>query len=185
MRMFGGGQSVWLNRECKGIQIPEGTPKILENGSQVYITQILGGMFTVETEFGYLVRIDGKDADALGQEIPPERQAIEISSDKTLEDIVWEQLKTCYDPEIPVNIVELGLIYNCQLLPLAEGGTEVAIQMTLTAPGCGMGEVLKSDIETKLVDIPGVKSAKIELVFDPAWESGMMSEAARLQLGMM
>jgi probable FeS assembly SUF system protein SufT len=185
MHMFGGGQESTLTRDCKGVQIPEGTPTILEKGHLVYITQVLGGMFTVETEFGYLVRIDGKDADALGQEVPPERRTIEFSEHKSLEETVWAQLRTCYDPEIPVNIVELGLVYECKVSPLEEGGNRADIQMTLTAPGCGMGEILKSDVETKLLDIPGITTASVEVVFDPPWESGMMSEAARLQLGMM
>lgn len=184
MHMFGGGLETTLSRDCKAIQIPDGTSVILEQGHHVYITQVLGGMFTVETEFGYLARIDGRDADALGQEIPPERKLVD-NSDKSLDEQIWAQLRTCYDPEIPVNIVELGLIYECKIIPLDDNENRVDIMMTLTAPGCGMGEILKSDIETKVLDIPGVKSANIDLVFDPPWESSLMSEAARLQLGMM
>jgi len=137
-------------------------------------------MFTVETEWGYLVRIDGKDADALGQEVPQERQKPDWSQYKTLEDSAWAQMKTCYDPEIPVNIVDLGLIYK---LENKEG--HLHVDMTLTAPGCGLGEVLRSDIEARLVDIPGVESVTIDLVFDPPWSAEMMSDAARLQLGVM
>jgi len=185
LHMYGGGQSVYLTRDCKGIQIPEGITKILDEGSQVYITQVLGGMFTVETEYGFLMRIDGKDADALGQEIPPERQALDADDGKSVEEKVWQQLKTCYDPEIPVNIVDLGLIYECKINEVGQEGHEVSIKMTLTAPGCGMGEVLTKDVETKIREIPGVFTVNIELVFDPAWENSMMSEAARLQLGMM
>ncbi len=191
MHMYGGGVNVKLSRDVMGIQIPDGNPVTLEQGHEVYIMQVLGGMFTVETEWGYLARVDGKDADALGQEIPPERQKPDWSKFTTLEDAAWAQLRTCYDPEIPVNIVELGLIYKLQLAPSpleGEGrgeGSVLHVDMTLTAPGCGMGEVLRNDIETKLLDIPGVKAVVIDLTFDPPWNSEMMSDAARLQLGMM
>jgi len=180
MHMYGGGLNVQLTRDCKAIQIPNGETMTLEQGHEVYITQVLGGMFTVETEWGYLVRIDGQDADALGQEIPKERQQPDWSLFPSLEDAAWAQLKTCYDPEIPVNIAELGLVYKLEIQD-----QHMQVQMTLTAPGCGMGEVLKTDIETKLIEIPGIETVTIDLVFDPAWSSEMMSEAARLQLGMM
>ncbi|MES2503562.1 MAG: putative Fe-S cluster assembly protein SufT [Myxococcota bacterium] len=178
--MYGGGLSVKLSRDCKAIQIPNGEMMTLEAGHEVYITQVLGGMFTVETEWGYLVRIDGTDADALGQEIPKESQKPDWSKFSNLEEAAWSQLKTCYDPEIPVNIVELGLIYKLELVD-----SHLQVQMTLTAPGCGMGEVLRTDIETKMMAIPGIETVTIDLVFDPAWSSEMMSDAARLQLGMM
>lgn len=180
MHMYGGGLNVQLTRDCKAIQIPNGETMTLEQGHEVYITQVLGGMFTVETEWGYLVRIDGQDADALDQEIPKERQQPDWSLFPSLEDAAWAQLKTCYDPEIPVNIAELGLVYKLEIQD-----HHMQVQMTLTAPGCGMGEVLKTDIETKLIEIPGIETVTIDLVFDPAWSSEMMSEAARLQLGMM
>lgn len=180
MHMYGGGLNVQLTRDCKAIQIPNGETMSLEQGHEVYITQVLGGMFTVETEWGYLVRIDGQDADALGQAIPKERQKPDWSSFPSLEDAAWAQLRTCYDPEIPVNIVELGLVYKLEIQ-----NQDIRVQMTLTAPGCGMGEVLKTDIESKLIDIPGIETVTIDLVFDPAWSSEMMSDAARLQLGMM
>ncbi|MBL4818830.1 MAG: putative Fe-S cluster assembly protein SufT [Deltaproteobacteria bacterium] len=178
--MYGGGLSVKLTRDCEGIQIPNGDPMTLEKDHEVYITQVLGGMFTVETEWGYLVRIDGKDADSIGQEVPPERQKPDWSKFAYLEESAWAQLKTCYDPEIPVNIVELGLIYK-----LENKDGHLHVDMTLTAPGCGMGEVLRNDIESKLQEIPDVKSVVIDLVFDPPWNSEMMSDVARLQLGMM
>ena len=186
MHVFGGGQEVEILRDCRAIIIPDGSATELKKASRAYITQVLGGMFTVETENGYLVRIDGLDADALGQPVPAERKTKEqLASDgKSLEEMVWAQLRTCYDPEIPVNIVDLGLIYDCKVLSEQEDH-RAEVQMTLTAPGCGMGEVLKGDIEQKLLDVPGIKSAHVEIVFDPAWESSMMSEAARLQLGMM
>jgi probable FeS assembly SUF system protein SufT len=183
--MYGGGQMINLERDVDAIQIPEGTRLRLEKGHPVYIMQVLGGMFTVETEAGFLARIDGRDADAIGQEIPPERKVPDASENKSIEEHVWEQLRTCYDPEIPVNIVELGLIYEVKVSEFEPGGHRVDVQMTLTAPGCGMGEILKQDIETKLLEIGDVKVANVEIVFDPAWEAAMMSEAARLQLGMM
>ena len=184
MRMYGGGQGVFLTRDCSSVQIPDGILQIIPEGSQVYITQVLGGMFTVETEMGYLARVDGKDADALGQKVPDEC-LVQFSDDMTLTEKVWAQLKTCYDPEIPVNIVDLGLIYDCQVVPHAEFTNEVLLKMTLTAPGCGMGEVLTNDIEKRILEIPGIGHAQIELVFDPAWSNEMMSEAARLQLGLL
>lgn len=185
MHMYGGGQKIDLTRDVDAIQIPEGTKLRLNKGDAVYVMQVLGGMFTVETEQGYLARIDGRDADAIGQEIPPERKPIDMSLSKTVEEHVWEQLRTCYDPEIPVNIVELGLIYEVKVRDFESGGYRVDIEMTLTAPGCGMGEILKQDIEQKVLDIGDVKVANVEIVFDPPWESSMMTEAARLQLGMM
>jgi probable FeS assembly SUF system protein SufT len=185
MHMYGGGQMITLSRDVDAIQIPEGTRMHLEKGHAVYVTQVLGGMFTVETETGFLVRIDGRDADAIGQEVPPERKQVERSEHKSVEEHVWEQLRTCYDPEIPVNIVELGLIYEVKVGDFEGGGARVDVRMTLTAPGCGMGEILKQDIEQKILDIPDVTVASVEIVFDPPWESAMMSEAARLQLGMM
>ncbi|MBH1989535.1 MAG: putative Fe-S cluster assembly protein SufT [Myxococcaceae bacterium] len=178
--MYGGGVNVQLSRDCVGIQIPNGDSMTLEQGHEVYITQVLGGMFTVETEWGYLVRIDGKDADALGQTVPEERQKPNWEQYASLEEAAWAQLRTCYDPEIPVNIVELGLVYELEIL-----GSDLRVQMTLTAPGCGMGEVLKNDIETKLREIPGIETVIIDLTFDPPWSTERMSDAARLQLGMM
>jgi probable FeS assembly SUF system protein SufT len=185
MHMYGGGQKIDLTRDVNAIQIPEGTKLLLKQSDPVYVMQVLGGMFTVETEQGFLARIDGRDADALGQEVPPERKPIDMTQSKSVEEHVWEQLRTCYDPEIPVNIVELGLIYNVKVIDFDAGGYRVDIEMTLTAPGCGMGEILKQDIEQKVLDIADVKVANVEIVFDPAWESSMMTEAARLQLGMM
>ena len=183
--MYGGGQKIELTRDVDAIQIPEGTKLNLTKGDPVYVMQVLGGMFTVETENGYLARIDGRDADAIGQEVPPERKPIDMTQSKSVEEHVWEQLRTCYDPEIPVNIVELGLIYDVKVIDFDGGGYRVDIEMTLTAPGCGMGEILKQDIEQKILDIGEVRVANVEIVFDPAWESSMMTEAARLQLGMM
>jgi probable FeS assembly SUF system protein SufT len=157
-------------------------------GTQVRVTQSLGGTFTVVTERGYMVRIGAKDADAIGKEKVTESEArmpTTVEGPQDIEKLVWDQLKTCYDPEIPVNIADLGLIYSCFITPLPEGGNGVEIKMTLTAPGCGMGESLKADVESKILCIPGIKAANVELVWDPPWDRSMISEAAKLELGMM
>lgn len=184
-----GGTEVEVSRDVTTVIIPDGTESIIPKGAQVFIQQVLGGMFTVQTEEGFLMRIDGKDADAIGQEIPSERRAItaEEALQKGIEACVLEQLKTCYDPEIPVNIVDLGLIYAQEIKPCSDNPHEylVRIEMTLTAPGCGMGEVLKSDVEKKICDIPIVRDVMVDLVFDPPWESAKMSESAKLQLGFL
>lgn len=181
------GMQVEVTRDVIAIIIPDGVEATIYEGEHIFIQQVLGGMFTVQTEKGYLMRVDGKDADALGQPLPNERRAVsaEEVSEKGLKACVMEQLKTCYDPEIPVNIVDLGLIYECEVKIVDEGVQIVRIEMTLTAPGCGMGEILKSDVEKKVRDIPGVKAVVIDLIFDPPWESSLMSEAAKLQLGFL
>jgi probable FeS assembly SUF system protein SufT len=181
-----------ISRECKAITIPYGTETVVFKDEKVYLTQTLGGSFTLQRDNGQLVRIEGKDADALGKEVPAEAKVFKISygdegkvSDQDVEKSVWDTLKTCYDPEIPVNIVELGLIYGCVLKEHPEGGKKVDIVMTLTAPGCGMSTVLKAEIEQKLSRIPGVKESFVEVTFEPPWNQSLMTEAARLQLGMM
>lgn len=182
------GTEVETSRSLTAIVIPDGTLTILQSGEKVFIQQVLGGMFTVQSADGQLLRIDGKDADALSQPIPHERKNVTIEEvqEKGLEEVVLEQLKTCYDPEIPVNIVDLGLIYERSIKPYPNIEDEflVYIQMTLTAPGCGMGEILKSDVENKIKDIPTVKEVMVEVIFDPPWESSLMSDAARLVLGL-
>ncbi len=179
-----------LTREVEAVQIPYGQKIGLPGGSEVSIHQVLGGNYTVQTEDGLLVRIDGRDADALGFEPSKGEPAPAPSEDATLDldrvvKAVWDHLRTCYDPEIPVNIVELGLVYECRVAPEPSGGFGVDVKMTLTAPGCGMGPILQSDAEQKIQTIPGVKRVTIELVLDPPWDPGRMSEAARLELGMM
>jgi probable FeS assembly SUF system protein SufT len=169
----------YVRRECRAIQIPEGTPAMLSQGTRVRITQALGGSFTVATERGYLFRIESRDADALGK-APGE--PLNTTEGGTLEDQVWTLLRTCYDPEIPINIVDLGLIYSCEIL---DDGRKVAIKMTLTAPGCGMGPILAQDVKDKVGGLPGVEEADVEILFDPPWNQNMMSEAARLELGML
>ena len=174
-----------LSRDCEAVQIPSGTKLTVPGGTRVRITQSLGGTYTVITETGYMVSIAGKDADALGIEASASCEPTASGEEIPLDKKVWAQLRTCFDPEIPVNIVDLGLVYSCQILPLPEGGQRVEIKLTLTAPGCGMGEYLRSDIQNKLLGIPGVKQALVELVWEPHWNPNMMSEAAKLQLGML
>jgi probable FeS assembly SUF system protein SufT len=173
-----------LKREVIATTIPYGQKTTLPKGANVEITQELGGSFTVLTDYG-LLRIEGKDSDALGREsAAPVVAAADIPADaKTVATEVWNQMKTCYDPEIPVNIVELGLVYENKVEPV-DGGYKVDVKFTLTAPGCGMGPILQSEVQGKVLAIPGVKTANIEVVFDPPWTQAMMSEAARLQLGM-
>ena len=170
-------------RDVAAREIPSGTPITLRAGDPVIITQSLGGSYTVMTPVGFLARIDGKDADAIGEPVVAADAAAQ--SGKSTEELVWDQLRTCYDPEIPVNIVDLGLVYGCTLTPLPDGGQKVDVKFTLTAPGCGMGDVLREDIKTKLLTVPDVRDADVQVVFDPPWSLQMMSDAAKLQLGMM
>ncbi len=176
-----------VSRDVKAVEIPQGTPTLLPTGTHVRITQSLGGSYTVVTDAGQLVRIEARDADSIGKEIPAGPADSEIAETGEaagpLEDQIWTQLKTCFDPEIPVNIVDLGLVYSCDVTAMPAGGNKVDIKMTLTAPGCGMGPVLAQDVKTKVESIPGVEQADIEVVWDPQWNQNMMSEAARLQLG--
>ncbi|HTR01956.1 MAG TPA: putative Fe-S cluster assembly protein SufT [Thermoanaerobaculia bacterium] len=169
-------------RDVDAREIPSGTPITLRAGDPIIITQSLGGSYTVMTPVGFLARVDGKDADAIGEPVAvPDAAAQE---GKPTEELVWDQLRTCYDPEIPVNIVDLGLVYACTLAPVADG-QKVDVKFTLTAPGCGMGDVLREDIKAKLLTVPDVKEADVQVVFDPPWSLQMMSDAAKLQLGMM
>ena len=135
------------------------------------------------TPVGFLARIDGKDADAIGEQVAAVDEAAQAG--KTTEELAWDQLRTCFDPEIPVNIVDLGLVYSCAVDAAAGGRQRIDVKFTLTAPGCGMGDVLREDIRGKLVSIPGIKDADVQVVFDPPWSMQMMSDAAKLQLGMM
>jgi probable FeS assembly SUF system protein SufT len=153
---------------------------MLPVGTQVRITQTLGGSYTILTDRGHMFRIDAKDADALGI---TNAQPTLIPAEEFCEKLVWDQLKTVYDPEMPVNIVDLGLIYSCQITDLP-GGRRIEVKMTITAPGCGMGEVLRADIERKLKGLPTVSEVNVNVVLDPPWHPGLMSEAARLQLGL-
>ena len=177
-------EPVTLTRDVDAIIVPAGMNVKLRQGQQGFITQALGGSFTVYVE-GNLFRIAGNDADALGKEAADVPQLPPNASDEDVRGLAWLQMKTCYDPEIPINIVDLGLVYSCDVLPDEDGGRVLDIKMTLTAPGCGMGDVLVQDVRDKVEIIPTVKRADVELVFDPPWSQSMMSEAARLQTGMM
>jgi len=176
-------EPVTLQRDVEAIMVPAGIPVTLREGKTGLITQALGGSFTVYIE-GNLFRIPGKDADALGKEpmigpeLPPN------ATDEDVKELVWQQMRQCYDPEIPVNIVDLGLIYDCEITRDTEGERIASIKMTLTAPGCGMGEILVQDVKDKVEMVPTIKRADVELVFDPPWNRTMMSEEARLQTGM-
>ena len=180
-------EPITLLRNCEAALIPDGTPIRLEKDSIVTITQALGGSYTVNIN-GNLARVSGKDADALGFEIEENNDKSEpvkeLTGNGSVEEaLIWEQLRTCYDPEIPIDIVELGLIYNCSVTPV-EAGNQVDITMTLTAPGCGMGEFLADDVRSKISSLPSVTQVNVELTFDPPWNQTMMSEAARLQTGL-
>lgn len=177
-------QTVALSRDVIGTLIPAGTKVELPAGTSATITQALGGSYTVQVE-GHLFRLEGKDADALGKEPTRGIQVPDNATDADLEKAVWDQLRTVYDPEIPINVVELGLIYECKLGPAAEGKRKAMIRMTLTAPGCGMGDILVADARAKVLEIPGIVEADVQLVFDPPWTQDKMSEAARLQSGLM
>ncbi len=172
-----------ISREVPAIQIPDGTPVVIPHGTRVLITQELGGAFTVMTDRGALFRIDPENADALGKEVA-ERPVV-AAEGESVEERVWSQMKKCYDPEIPVNIVDLGLVYDCTVEERPEGEKLVRIQMTLTAPGCGMGPILADDVKRRIEELPEIAEARVEVVFDPPWNQNMMSEAARLQLGFM
>ncbi|MDH3274066.1 MAG: putative Fe-S cluster assembly protein SufT [Gammaproteobacteria bacterium] len=183
--MFGHtNEPIALSRDVKAIIIPAGEELTLREGTTGFITQSLGGSFTVYVE-GNLFRIAGADADALGKEPVPPPEVPDNASDADIEAVIWSQLKTCYDPEIPVDIVELGLIYRCQIETLGNGQRSVTVDMTLTAPGCGMGDVLVQDAREKIAVIPTVSDVDVRLVFDPPWNQGMMSDEARLQTGLM
>jgi probable FeS assembly SUF system protein SufT len=173
-------EQIVLSRDVDATQIPSGIPHPLTSGTKVRLMQALGGSYTVMTDIGYMVRVDAKDADALG--LIPAASATDAPQEFS-EKLVWDKLRTVYDPEIPVNVVDLGLIYACQIEPVAEGN-KIDIRMTMTAPGCGMADVLKADIQRKISDIPSVKELNVEVVFEPPWHPGRMSEAARLQLGL-
>ena len=173
-----------LQRDVEAIMVPAGVPVTLRADKSGFITQALGGSFTVYIE-GNLFRVAGKDADALGQEVMSGPELPPNATDDDVKSLVWEQMKSCYDPEIPVNIVDLGLIYECEIAHDEAGERIARIQMTLTAPGCGMGEVLVQDVKDKVEVVPTIKRADVELVFDPPWNQSMMSDAARLQTGMM
>ncbi|HNU10774.1 MAG TPA: putative Fe-S cluster assembly protein SufT [Rubrivivax sp.] len=164
--------------------VPSGEPIEIPAGTAVTITQALGSSFSVVAG-GQLVRIDGADADAIGREVPPPPPTLSKgASIEEVNDLVWATLKTCYDPEIPIDIVELGLVYRCDIEPQEDGRYKVDIDMTLTAPGCGMGEVIANEVADKVLALPAISQVDVQMVFDPPWDRYRLSEAARLQLGM-
>jgi probable FeS assembly SUF system protein SufT len=176
-------EPVRFERDCDAVLVPQGEAVTLPAGSIGYITQALGGSWTVFVE-GNLMRIAGKDADAIGKEPPAAIELPEGASDDEVEKLVWTQLRTCFDPEIPINVVDLGLVYEATVARNDDGQRRVEVRMTLTAPGCGMGDILVDDVRSKIELIPTVAEADVELVFDPPWNRNMMSEVARLETGM-
>jgi probable FeS assembly SUF system protein SufT len=175
-------------RELEAIQIPSGNKTVIPAGTPGVVTQTLGGSYTIATYQG-LARVTEKDLDALGLEKPAssngERPATTGNAGPVDEKAVWDQLRQCYDPEIPVNIVDLGLVYDCKLIETPENGTKVEVKMTLTAPGCGMGPAIAHDAQSKILSIEGVAEADVQLVWDPPWNQNMISEAGRMKLGMI
>jgi probable FeS assembly SUF system protein SufT len=176
---------ITLTRDVDAAIVPVGDKVTLKQGEQAQLTQSLGGSYTVVVN-GNMFRIESKDADALGFE-PPKKLAATGApvSQENLEKEIWNQLRSCYDPEIPVNIVDLGLIYDCHISPMTASGYKADIKMTLTAPGCGMGPMLAQDVQNKLLSLEGVEDVSVELVWDPPWNQSMLTEAAKLQLGLM
>ncbi len=179
-------EQVELGRDCEVIQIPAGIGVTLPKGTVAIVTQSLGGSYTLQVpSFGGLYRLPGKDGDAIGKEVGVAQATSEAApTSDDLELRVWEQLKTCYDPEIPVNIVDLGLVYDMQIARLPDGANRVDVKMTLTAPGCGMGASIAYDARMKLLGVPGVEEAEVELVWDPPWSPQMISPEGRQLLGM-
>jgi probable FeS assembly SUF system protein SufT len=175
--------SIELARDCDAVQIPHGAPVSLPKGTPVDITQTLGGTFTVHAHGG-LYRIAGKDADALGLETPTEEKKAVVAAVDVDEKQIWEMLRSCYDPEIPVNIVDLGLVYDLAVEKLPTGTSRVNVKMTLTAPGCGMGGVIAGDAQQKILTLDGVEEANVEVVWDPPWHQSMISEQGRRVLGL-
>ena len=175
-----------MSRDLEVILIPSGQKYTVPAGTKGVITQALGGSYTIATSYG-LSRVAEKDLDALGlQKTQTEqKQKAARTNGEVAEDEVWNQLKQCYDPEIPVNIVDLGLVYDCRLIKKDDGGTRVEVKMTLTAPGCGMGPAIAHDAQAKILSIDGVDEAEVQLVWDPPWNQNMISEAGRMKLGMM
>ncbi len=177
-------ETITLSRECSAVIIPAGEEVTLPEGTSGFLTQALGDSFTLYIE-GNLFRIAGIDADALGKEpikppaVPPD------ATEEEFESVIWQQLKTCFDPEIPINIVDLGLVYRCEVELNDAGQRIVEVEMTLTAPGCGMGDIIMADVREKIEIIPTIERADVELVFDPPWNQSMMSEEARLEAGLL
>jgi probable FeS assembly SUF system protein SufT len=176
-------EPVVIRRDVEAIMVPSGQPITLKLGLAGYITQALGGSFTLYVE-GNLYRISGEQADAIGKEVVRPPTLPPNATEEDVRELAWEQMRSCYDPEIPINIVDLGLVYECKVTPNEDHTRNLNVTLTLTAPGCGMGDVLVQDIKEKLAAIPTVHAVDVQLTFDPPWSQSMMSEAARLQTGM-
>lgn len=175
---------ITFSRDCDATMIPSGTKGKIIKGERGIITQALGGNYTVAVN-GNLYRIEGEDAEAIGKELV-KKEKEEFQDGQTVDEkAVWDAMRSCYDPEIPVNIVDLGLIYSCDFSKAESGGTLVDVSMTLTAPGCGMGPIIAQEVEQKISGVPGVADVMVSLVWDPPWGQNMMTEAARLQLGLL
>ncbi len=177
-------QLISLSRDCEVISVPYGEKEILKEGTEVQIMQALGGSYTIYTVEG-MFRINGTNADAIGKEVEKPPSLPENITDDEFEEKVWDQMKTVFDPEIPINVVDLGLIYDCRLNKSEDDNFIIEVDMTLTAPGCGMADVLVADIQERVEMMPRVVSVKVELVLDPPWSMEMMSEAARLEAGLI
>jgi probable FeS assembly SUF system protein SufT len=179
-------EEVTISRDVEVVMIPQGITTTLRAGTPAVITQSLGDSYTLQVQsFGGLYRLSGANADAIGK-TPSGAAAAPVDPEaEVTEDQIYAELRQVYDPEIPVNIVELGLIYDLAIEKLASGGSRVAVKMTLTAPGCGMGDIIADDARRRIAAIPGVADADVQVVFDPPWNQSMMSEAAKLELGML
>jgi len=173
--------AIHLKRDCAVVRIPAGSTDTLTAGTEVHLTQTLGGSYTVQAPGG-LFRIAPQDADALGLEPAPATAS--AAPGPVNEQVLWETLRTCFDPEIPVNIVDLGLVYDMQFTPLPSGGSRVDVKMTLTAPGCGMGPAIAGDAQVKLLNLEGVEDATVEVVWDPPWHHSMITPAGKQVLGL-
>jgi probable FeS assembly SUF system protein SufT len=177
-------REIELLRDCDAIQIPSGNPIILPKGMKVIVTQSLGGTHTVATPGG-LARIEMTNADALGMDAVSQPAQPKVAVGDSFESSVWDQLKTVFDPEIPVNVVDLGLVYDCKVTDKDDGGKSVLVRMTLTAPGCGMGPAIAADARSRILAIEGIDEAEVELVWDPPWNQSMISEEGRMKLGLV
>jgi len=180
-------EEVTINRDCQAVQIPQGITVTLEAGTPAVITQSLGDSYTIQAPtIGGLYRISGADADAIGKAVARGEDQGPVDPNAPIdEELIWSQLRNVYDPEIPVNIVELGLVYDLRINQGGAAGSTVEMKMTLTAPGCGMGDIIAQDAKCRIESVPGIVSAHVEVVFDPPWSQTMMSEAAKLELGLL
>ena len=176
-------EPVVIARDVAVVMVPSGQAVMLTMGQAGYITQALGGSFTLYVD-GNLYRLSGEQADAIGKEAIKPPQLPDNATEEDVRKLAWEQMRACYDPEIPINIVDLGLVYECQVTANEDQSRDVRVLLTLTAPGCGMGDVLVQDVREKIAAVPSVRNVTVELTFDPPWNQAMMSEAARLQTGM-